>query len=582
MFKKMKIKPYLLMMFSFLIILTTIIICVGIIGLIQTKNSVDIFTNKILVSENAVKVCRAESNIAARTLSDMILSNTREDAYIFKDKINATWNNIKAHLEILKKSYGEADGQYANYEAALNKWFSIANDAMNQVEKNNRQAAKALVLEDSAFALKELTDIEVIIEQSTANQSEISKKNTKTMIVTYIIILVVVFVLVLLVSIYFAFKTTFDITRATNKIKDAVIELTKGNLNTNVDYTAKNEFGELAENINFSFKEISKYVDAIDSIMSELARGDFNAEIPVTFLGDFANIQTSINNFRYDISNALLELDVASKQVGAGADQVAQGSQLLAQGSEEQASSIEELSANITEITNQISQTAKYSRTADNLGKQAGKVVSKSQSEMKQMMQAIKEIAVSSENIQKIIKAIDDIAFQTNILALNAAVEAARAGIAGKGFAVVADEVRNLAQKSADAAKNTAELIENSLKSVSHGEKLAENTNRAFGEVAKVSEQILEIIDKIAAASNEQASYILHISQSVEQISSVVQTNSATSQESAAASEELSGQASAMKSLINQFNLTGNTTVNKDSSDSEDYAESTEYSEEGI
>lgn len=582
MFKQMKIKPYLLMMFSLLIILTTIIICVSIIGLIQTKGSVDILTNKILVSEEAVKVAIIETNIAARNLSDMILSNVREESFLFKDKINTAFNNIKTQLAIIKENYGEADGQYAKYEAALNKWFVIGNDAIEQVEKNNRQAAKAIVLEDSVLALKDVTDIASSIEASTTKQTEAAKKNTETMIITFIIILGVVFVLVLIVSIYFAFKTTSDITGATNKIKDAVDELAKGNLNTNVDYTAKNEFGELAENINFSFKEISKYVSAIDTVMSELASGDFNAEIPVTFLGDFANIQTSINNFRYDISNTLLELDVASKQVGAGADQVAQGSQLLAQGSEEQASSIEELSASITEITNQISQTAGYSRTAENFGKQAGKVISKSQSEMTQMMQAIKDIAVSSENIQKIIKAIDDIAFQTNILALNAAVEAARAGIAGKGFAVVADEVRNLAQKSADAAKNTSELIENSLKSVSHGEKLANNTNRAFGEVAKVSEQILDIIDKIAAASNDQASYILQISQNVEQISSVVQTNSATSQQSAAASEELSGQASAMKTLINQFNLAGSSTVHKDNSEYEDYAEDMEYSEEEI
>jgi len=559
MFKKMKLKPYLLMIFSLIIVLTTVIISVGIIGLIQTKNSVDIFTNKILVSENAVKVCRTESNIAARNLSDMILSNKREDAILFTNKISVAINNIKKQLEILKESYGEADGQYASYESALNKWFAIANDATDQVENNNRQAAKTLVLEDSALALKELTQIELAIEESTAKQSELAKKDTDTMIIAFIIILVVVFVMVLSVSIYFALKTTFNITGATNKIKDAVSELSKGNLNTSVDYDAKNEFGELAENINFSFSEILKYINAIDFGMSEFSKGNFNSEYSINFLGDFANIKKSFEKFQNDMNNTLLELDLASNQVGSGADQVALGSQTLAQGAEEQASSIQELSANITEITNQISQTAKYSQTANELGKQAGKVVLKSQSEMKQMVQAIKDIAVASENIQKIIKAIDDIAFQTNILALNAAVEAARAGTAGKGFAVVADEVRNLAQKSADAAKDTAELIENSIRYVSHGEKLAENTNKAFSEVAKVSDQILEMVGKIAATSNDQATYISQISQSVDQISSVVQTNSATSQESAAASEELSGQAATMKSLINQFELSRST-----------------------
>ncbi len=579
MFKKMKIKPYLLMVFSLIIVLAVVITAVGIVGLIQTKASVDILAKKVLLAESAAKTCRIEANIAARNLDEMILSNSREDSSIFKEQISISVNAIKEQMEILKNTYGEADGTYARYESAFNDWIKLSNDAVEQIDANNRQAAKSIVLEECSPALKVLAEIAVEIEAKTAEQSNSAQKNTDRMIITFIAISVVVFVLVISTSIYFALKTTFNITGATNKIKDAVSELSKGNLSTSVDYDAKNEFGELAENINFSFSEILKYINAIDYGMSEFSKGNFNSEYSINFLGDFANIKKSFEKFQNDMNNTLLELDLASNQVGSGADQVALGSQTLAQGAEEQASSIQELSANITEITNQISQTAKYSQTANDLGKQAGKVVLKSQSEMKQMVQAIKDIAVASENIQKIIKAIDDIAFQTNILALNAAVEAARAGTAGKGFAVVADEVRNLAQKSADAAKDTAELIENSIRYVSHGEKLAENTNKAFGEVAKVSDQILEMVEKIAATSNDQAKYISQISQSVDQISSVVQTNSATSQESAAASEELSGQAATMKSLINQFELSRSTMGYTEHVENED-TEYMEYSEE--
>ena len=193
------------------------------------------------------------------------------------------------------------------------------------------------------------------------------------------------------------------------------------------------------------------------------------------------------------------------------------------------------------------------------VGHKASEVVNRSRDEMKQMLGAIKDIAVASEDIQKIIKVIDDIAFQTNILALNAAVEAARAGNAGKGFAVVADEVRNLAQKSADAAKNTTELIGRSLQHVKNGEELAANTDAAFDEMANQTTQILDMVEKIADSSRQQADAIANISQGVKQISSVVQMNSATSEESAAASEELSGQANVMKSLLNQFRISEDT-----------------------
>lgn len=336
---------------------------------------------------------------------------------------------------------------------------------------------------------------------------------------------------------------------------DAVTALSKGDLKAHMDYKGDNEFGELAEKMNFSFAELDRYVNAIDFGMGEFSKGNFTCESPIQFLGDFKSIQASMERFQQKMNDTLVDLEVASSQVSAGSSQVADGAQALAQGATEQASSVQELSATIADISEHISNTADFSKQANELGVQAGSVVERSKEEMSHMIDAIRDIATASENIQKIIKAIDDIAFQTNILALNAAVEAARAGNAGKGFAVVADEVRNLAQKSAEAAKNTTELIENSLEHVAKGEKLAESTGEAFTEVAKFSDDILAMVAKIADASQEQALSISQISQGVDQISSVVQMNSATSEQSAAASEELSGQAVFMKSLIEQFQL---------------------------
>ena len=588
MFKKMKLRHYLLTVFSLIIVLAVFLTVIGTIGLIQTKASLNELTTDILVAEKLVKACIIETNTAARVVGDIVNSFNEEDVLILKNQVSVSINNVKDNLIALKSKLGANNSLYIEYESAFYTWVDTANKAISEVESNNRHLARLTLLNESAPAIKELANKALEIESLTEKSSNEAQAKMSNRITIYMIVLFVTLGLVLLTSIFYAFRATNKINDALGKIKDAIEELTKGNLHANIDYVANNEFGELVEKINFSFQEILKYITAIDFGLAEFAKGNFNTDYSMEFIGDFASIKRSFEKFQTDMNSTLLELDMASDQVKSGADQVAQGSQLLAQGAEEQASSIEELSANISEISNKISQTADFSRIANDLGKQSGKVVSKSQSEMKQMMQAIKEIATASENIQRIIKAIDDIAFQTNILALNAAVEAARAGAAGKGFAVVADEVRNLAQKSADAARDTSDLIENSMRSVAHGEKLANNTNKAFGEVAKVSDQILEIIEKIATSSNEQASYITQISESVDQISYVVQTNSATSQESAAASEELSAQAANMKSLINNFNLNRDAagyvrsneyTINSNYTNN-NYSNNSEYSED--
>lgn len=555
MFEKMKLKSYLLTVFSIIIILVSVGTAISIWGLLETRDNMYTFIDKTLKADTAIKVCSIEINSAARTLREMVLT---DDPQVYANLDKSSEESLKVvqeQINIFKDIYGETDGLAKEYEEAFNKWTNIGRKAADQLDQGNKIYAQEILLNECSPALNNLVEIVEKIELRTEEYKVQSESYTKKMIFFFTVAGIVSFVVVLIICIYFAIRTTKNITGITNEVKNAVFGLSKGNLKTSIDYEANNEFGELAEHMNFSLKELSKYVDAIDYGMTEFSKGNFTCECPITFLGDFAHIQKAIEDFQAKMNDTLAELDMASAQVSAGANQVAAAAQALAQGVTEQASSVEELSATLAEISHQISQTAEHSETANTIGKQAGEVVEKSQEEMKQMMVAIRDISSASENIKTIVKTIDDIAFQTNILALNAAVEAARAGNAGKGFAVVADEVRNLAQKSAEAAKDTTELIENTLQQVSYGGKLAESADTAFDEVAKYAKDILGMIEKIAESSNAQASSITQISQGVEQISAVVQMNSATSEESAASSEELSGQANVMKSLIDQFKI---------------------------
>ncbi len=315
------------------------------------------------------------------------------------------------------------------------------------------------------------------------------------------------------------------------------------------------EISELSIAMNKMATQLQSYIGDISKVLTAMADKDLTVQSGVTYIGDFVPVEEALQKILHSFNQTLLQIHRVAQNVNTSANQVSAGAQSLAQGATEQASSIEELSTTISEVSNQITQSAEFSQTANDLGRQTGQIVLDNRNEMKQMTASIKEIADASENIQKIVRVIEDIAFQTNILALNAAVEAARAGEAGKGFAVVADEVRNLAQKSSEAAKNTTVLIENTLQLVDKGEKIVTNTDNAFEKVVADIRNMLEMVEKFANTANEQANSVAQISVGVNQISSVVHLNTATSEESAAASEKLSRDADMLKSMITDFQI---------------------------
>ena len=333
--------------------------------------------------------------------------------------------------------------------------------------------------------------------------------------------------------------------------------LAQGDLNISVTGEFMGDYALIKDALNSTVETVKHYIDEVSDILEHIARGDMTVSIYNEYKGGFARLKESINKSIVAFNDVLSEIDTAATQVASGSRQVSNGSQTISQGATEQAAEIDQLTATVTEIAAQAGQNAKNADNANELVKTAKADASKGTSQMDKMQKSMEEIKTASMSIGKIIKVIDDIAFQTNILALNAAVEAARAGTHGKGFAVVADEVRSLAARSAQAAKETTELIENSIAIVGSGTKIADETAGALQNIVSGVDKAADLVAQIAVASSEQVIGINQINNSIDQMMRVVQTNSATSEETAAASEELSSQSEMLREMVAGFQLRG-------------------------
>lgn len=363
---------------------------------------------------------------------------------------------------------------------------------------------------------------------------------------------------------------------------DRIVTLSHGDLHQQeLDFGMKidKEISQLSESTNLISKNINEIISDIDSMLRTLGNGDLTYKPADVYLGDFAPIKQSYESIMISLNKTMDKISKAGQRVATGSEQVASAAGSLSGGAAKQAASVEELSASLTEVAEKVNRNAVRAENAAENSAQATKLVESGNEQMNGLLGAMQEIGETSGEIEKIIRAIDDISFQTNILALNAAVEAARAGDAGKGFAVVADEVRNLAGKVAEAASTTTELIKNSMKAVENGTMIANKTAQTLTEIVNTTTATTKLVGEISTACAEQAEAIEQINVGVDQISSVVQTNSATSEECAASAQELSVQANLLDEMVSGFTIDDELVTREEEADDEEPSEEEENAE---
>lgn len=545
---------------SYAIILTLLIMScvVSIVDLIRLGGQIETFYDGPFTVNGSASVINSNFERMQKSVYRSI-SNT--DSEIVKEAITDARNCaaiIQEELPVVKAHFLGDQQIIDRLDAALAKLAPMREHVLTLASENQKAEAADYMEHNNILAIQEAqVELNSLIESGNKKGenlvSGLREKQAKA-----------VFTVILLggisvaVSVVFGVYITRGITQPVTELEQAARAMAKGEFSAvHVAYDSRDELGSLAGDIRSMMKTLTDVLQNETYILNEMAEGNFSvhSERDEYYIGEFEQLMCSMKKINRGLSELLLQISQSADNVAAGSEQVSSSSQNLAQGTTEQAASVEELTGMMSEISDQAYRNSRDAQEASEKAQMVKENATESSRSMQEMVKAMAEISGKSDEIRKIVKTIEDFSFQTNILALNAAVEAARAGDRGKGFSVVANEVRSLANQSSAASKSTAALIQSSLQAVENGRKIANETDNALAEVVSGIDNVSELLFHITDASSKQFDANRQVTENINLISEVVQTNSATAEECAAASEELASQAQLLKELVSHFKL---------------------------
>ena len=545
---------------SYTIILTLLIMScvVSIVDFIRLGGQIETFYDGPFTVNDSASVINSNFERMQKSVYRSI-SNT--DSEIVKEAITDARNCaaiIQEQLPVVKTHFMGDQQIIDRLDAALAKLAPMREHVLTLASEDKKAEAAEYMEHNNIIAIQEAqVELNSLIESGNKKGENLVSglREKQAMAVFTVIILGGISVAV---SVVFGVYITHGITQPVTELEQAARAMAKGEFSTvRVAYDSRDELGSLAGDIRSMVKTLTDVIQNETYILNEMAEGNFSvhSERDEYYIGEFEQLLRSMKKINCGLSELLLQISQSADNVAASSEQVSSGSQNLAQGTTEQAASVEELTGMMSEISDQAYRNSRDAQEASEKAQMVKENATESSRSMQEMVKAMAEISGKSDEIRKIVKTIEDFSFQTNILALNAAVEAARAGDRGKGFSVVANEVRSLANQSSAASKSTAALIQSSLQAVENGRKIANETDNALAEVVSGIDNVSELLFHITDASSKQFDANRQVTENINLISEVVQTNSATAEECAAASEELASQAQLLKELVSHFKL---------------------------